>query len=83
MVPSIKTPWYRPFFYERMRFMKIKPKDKFRHFKGNIIEVVCVAKHSETLEDMVVYTHNNEYWVRPSETEKPKAASQVENACYW
>ena len=25
----------------------------------------------------------NEYWVRPSETEKPKAASQVENACYW
>ena len=45
--------------------MEIKPKDKLRHFKGNIIEVVCVAKHTETLEDMVVYTHNNEYWVRP------------------
>lgn len=25
----------------------------------------------------------NEYWCRPSEREKPKAASQVENACYW
>ena len=45
--------------------MEIKPKDKFRHFKGNVIEVVCVAKHSETLEEMVVYTHDNEYWVRP------------------
>lgn len=45
--------------------MEIKPKDKFRHFKGSIIEVVCVAKNSETLEDMVVYTHDNGYWVRP------------------
>lgn len=25
----------------------------------------------------------NEYWVRPSEDEKPKAASNVEGACYW
>ena len=25
----------------------------------------------------------NKYWCRPSETEKPDAASQVENACYW
>ena len=40
--------------------MNIKPKDKFRHFKGNIIEVICIAKNSETLEDMVIYTHNNE-----------------------
>ncbi len=45
--------------------MKIKPEDKFRHFKGSIIKVVCLAKNSETLEDMVVYTHDSEYWVRP------------------
>ena len=45
--------------------MEIKPKDKFRHFKGSIVEVLCLAKNSENLEDMVVYTHNNEYWVRP------------------
>lgn len=25
----------------------------------------------------------NEYWVKPSETEKPKNAQQVEGACYW
>ncbi len=45
--------------------MEIKPHDKFRHFKGFIIEVVCVCKHSETLEDMVVYIHDGSYWVRP------------------
>ena len=28
---------------------------KYRHFKGNEYEVIGVAKHSETLEDMVVY----------------------------
>lgn len=25
----------------------------------------------------------NEYWVRPSESEKPKGAEKVENSCYW
>ena len=25
----------------------------------------------------------NEYWVRPNEQEKPKAASNVEGGCYW
>ena len=28
---------------------------KYRHFKGNEYEVIGIAKHSETLEDMVVY----------------------------
>ena len=28
---------------------------KYRHFKGNEYEVVAIAKHSETLEEMVVY----------------------------
>ena len=45
--------------------MEIRPKDKFRHFKGSIVEIICIAKHSETLEDMVVYTHDNKIWVRP------------------
>ena len=65
MVPSYYDSLGIIFFIERRVLMEIKPKDKFRHFKGNTIEVVCVAKNSETLEDMVVYTHNNEYWVRP------------------
>ena len=48
--------------------MEIKPHDKFRHFKGNIIEVICIAKNSETLEDMVVYRklyEDGTCWVRP------------------
>ena len=40
---------------------------KYRHFKGDLMEVIAIAKHSETMEDMVVYKHldTNEYWVRP------------------
>ncbi len=32
----------------------LKP-GKYRHFKGEVVEVLFTAKHSETLEDMVVY----------------------------
>ena len=40
----------------------------YRHYKGNQYEVVGFAKHSETLEDMVIYKAlYNEHgtWVRP------------------
>jgi hypothetical protein len=30
-----------------------------------------------------VTRHYNEYWVRPSEDEKPKLGDQVEGGCYW
>ena len=45
--------------------MKVEIGSKYRHFKGNIIEIIAIAKHTETLEEMVVYTHDNEVWVRP------------------
>ena len=42
---------------------------RYRHFKGNEYEVIAVAKHSETLEPMVVYRAlygDGGYWVRPA-----------------
>ncbi|MDF2596363.1 MAG: hypothetical protein K0R69_2704 [Clostridia bacterium] len=42
---------------------------KYRHFKGNEYEVIALAKHSETLEDMVVYRAlygEMGIWVRPA-----------------
>ena len=41
---------------------------KYRHFKGNEYEVLYIAKHSETLEEMVVYRAlygEGGVWVRP------------------
>lgn len=46
----------------------IKP-GRYRHFKGNEYEVLFVARHSETLEDMVVYRAlygERGVWVRPA-----------------
>ena len=42
---------------------------KYRHFKGNEYLVIGIAKHSETLEPMVVYQAlygEKEIWVRPA-----------------
>lgn len=48
-------------------------KGRYRHYKGNFYEVVGVARHSETREELVVYKalydvdENGEpsLWVRP------------------
>ena len=42
---------------------------RYRHFKGNEYEVIGIAKHSETLEPMVIYKalyDNGSLWVRPA-----------------
>ncbi|MBO7288931.1 MAG: DUF1653 domain-containing protein [Clostridia bacterium] len=47
--------------------MSVK-KGIYRHYKGNEYEVLSVASHSETLEDMVVYKAlygEEKVWVRP------------------
>lgn len=51
-----------------MNTRTIKPNTKYRHFKGMEYLVLHIAKHSETLEEMVVYQAlYGEYgiWVRP------------------
>ena len=43
---------------------KIIEGKNYRHFKGDIVKVLYIAKDSETLEEKVVYEHNNQIWVR-------------------
>ena len=41
----------------------------YRHFKGNLYELLCTATHSETQETMVVYRAlygEGGVWVRPA-----------------
>ena len=41
---------------------------KYRHYKGNEYTVIGVGRHSETLEDMVIYRAeygDGDVWVRP------------------
>lgn len=41
---------------------------RFRHYSGGEYEVLYIARHSETLEEFVVYRQldkNTGYWARP------------------
>jgi hypothetical protein len=47
---------------------------KYQHYKGNFYEVIGVGRHSETLEEVVIYKAlyegefgQNSLWVRPKQ----------------
>ena len=51
-----------------MEEMELRP-GRYRHFKGNEYRLLYVARHSETLENMVVYRAlygERGIWVRPA-----------------
>ena len=48
----------------------VKVGEGYRHYKGNKYYILAVGKHSETLEEMVVYislyeNSESQVWVRP------------------
>ena len=53
-----------------MKKRVVRPGARYRHFKGKDYRVLYVARHSETLEEMVVYQQlygEHGIWVRPLE----------------
>lgn len=48
--------------------LPVTPLGRYRHYKGGEYEVMSVARHSESLEPMVVYRplyNATGWWVRP------------------
>lgn len=52
-----------------MEYRMPKKGEIYRHFKGNLYEVLAIAKHTETMENMVVYqeVEGETIYVRPLE----------------
>jgi hypothetical protein len=57
-------------FFVRMDYMT-KP-GTYKHYKGELFEVIGLGQHSETLEELVIYRHAGEpikdfhdLWARP------------------
>lgn len=38
---------------------------RYRHFKGGLYTVCGIARHSETMEEFVLYENDAGLWIRP------------------
>ena len=38
----------------------------YKHYKGNLYKIIAIGKHSETLEEMIVYqsVKDGDVWIR-------------------
>lgn len=63
-----------------MSAREVKINGIYKHFKGTTHKVICIAKDSETLEEKVIYTHEDtgEIWVR----DKNEFLSKVDRVKY-
>ena len=41
--------------------------EKYKHFKGMEVTIIAIGKDSESLQEMVVYEHDGEVWIRSLE----------------
>jgi len=57
---------------------EVKIGSEWKHFKGDNVKVLALAKDSENLEDLVVYIHGGETWVR----KKDEFLSEVDHSKY-
>ncbi len=45
--------------------MEVKVGQIYKHFKGTYHKIIAIARHSETGEELVIYTHGDKIWARP------------------
>ncbi len=48
-----------------MRDLKVALGSKWQHFKGDVVMVESIVKHTETLEEIIIYEHKDQLWGRP------------------
>lgn len=44
---------------------RVKGNTIYKHFKGGLVYVIGISKHTETMEELVIYVHNGKIWARP------------------